>query len=715
MCRTPAARVLVLLVFLILGACRSEPSAVVDIDVLDLIRPNLLPGDPAVIDFGSPESESFLAAGWSPPDRTSEGDSVAWIDGPSAELRLSLGVSVNRTMVIRAAAPGGGRRTVLQLRLNRRLLPSVRLSPQMSEHTVEIPARLQLRGENRLTLAAGSRRVPIGRAPKPIVAVDLIRWRGSEDQRPSVAIENDSLHLLPPTDIRFYLRLPSEPMLAFTAEGKSAESNLAVHVGAPDRSAQVLRPATRNGMQSIDLRDYSGQLAEIRLEAGGGAPMRLSNLHVAGRLTREKPPLDAAAARGANVLLYVIDTLRADHLGCYGYSRPTSPHIDGFAGGATLFESAVAQSSWTRPAVGALLTGMNPPSHWAMSLRDSLRPDAPTLAQALQTGGYRTAAFVTNFNVSNRWGFDRGFDEFRYLPEDERSAGVHVAADLVNREALDWLRRHRQANAAQPFFMWMHVTDPHAPYNPVEPFAARFRRLAATRELKFGQLRDHPERAKADDVVQLIDAYDAEIAFVDHAFGELLKEIERLGLSEDTVVVLTSDHGEEFLDHGGFEHGRTLYQEQLHVPFILRMPQGAGQGARVASLVRQIDLMPTLLQLLDLPVPASLDGRSLLEGGEPSSGAFAQTSLGYHETRAFVTDQWKVIVNNHKNRPPEEAYCLTADPKEKDDRAAVEALRVGYARQAISIAAAPGTTRPQAAATLDPATEERLRALGYVD
>jgi arylsulfatase A-like enzyme len=702
-------------VVLILGACRSEPPAVVDIDLLQQIRPNLLPGGPAVIDFGNPESESFLAVGWSTPDRTPEGESVAWIDGPSAEIRLGFGASVARTMVIRAAAPGGGRRTVLQLRLNRRLLPSVRLSPQMSEHVVEIPARLQVRGENVLTLAAGSRRAPVGRTPKRIVAVDFIRWRGSEDDQPSVAIEGDSLRLLPPTDVRFYLRVPHEPMLTFTVEEKSTKADVAVHVRTPDDAGQVLQPQGKNGRREIDLRDSAGQLAEIRLEARGSGPVRLHNLRVAGRLQMEKSPIDSSAALGANVLLYVVDTLRADHLGCYGYSRSTSPQIDKFAAGATVFEAAVAQSSWTRPAVGALLTGMNPPSHWAMSLRDSLRPDAPTLAQSLQASGYRTAAFVTNFNVSNRWGFDRGFDEFHYLPEDERSASVHVGADVVNREALAWLQRHRRANAAQPFFLWMHATDPHAPYNPAEPFAGRFRRLAANREVKFGQLRDHPERAKADDVVQLIDSYDAEVAFVDQAFGELLKEIERLGLSEDTVIVLTSDHGEEFLEHGGFEHGRTLYQEQLHVPLILRLPQGAGQGVRVASLVRQIDLMPTLLQLLGVPAPAGLEGRSLLEGGEQAPGAFAQTSLGYHESRAFVTDGWKVIVNNHKNRPAEEAYHLTADPQEADDRASAESVRVGYARQAISIAAAPGTTRPQPAATLDAATEERLRALGYVD
>jgi arylsulfatase A-like enzyme len=710
------ARALVLLAAF--SGCRSEPSAVVDIKLIELIRPQVLIGVPATIDLGTPAAAPFLSLGWSEPDRTPAGETVAWLVGPSADLRLAFDSSADRTMIIRAAAPGGRRQTVLQLRLNHRPLGSVQLTPQMSEHAVELPARLQGHGENILTLAAGSRRAPAGREPKRIVAVDAIRWP-AEKRSPRISLEKNGLSLLPPAESRFYLRVPDEAKLAFTAANVSPETSLSARIQVADGGEQALLLRAEAGPQAVDLHAFAGQLAEIRLAShGSGPPVLLQHPHVSGRARAENAPLAGVTAPRANVVLYIVDTLRADHLGCYGYARPTSPRIDAFAAGATLFESMIAQSSWTRPAVASLMTGLNPPSHWALSLRDSLRPDVPTLAQSLQSSGYRTAAFVTNFNVSNRWGFDRGFDDFRYLPEDERSANVHVGADVLNREALDWLRRHRAAKPSQPFFLWMHATDPHTPYVPPEPLARRFRRLPApTRVAKIGELRDHPDRITADDAVQLVDGYDAEIAFVDHAFGELLSEIESLGLADDTVIILTADHGEEFLDHGGLEHGRTLYQEQLNVPFIMRVARAPGAGARISTLVRQIDLMPTLLQLLSVPTPPGLEGRSLIETNAGAEGAFAQTSLGYRETRAFVSDGWKVIEDERNDRHPGQAYDLVRDPKEQDDRASSQSVRLGYARQEIAAIAvgAPGSRLLKPAATLDAATEERLRSLGYAD
>jgi arylsulfatase A-like enzyme len=419
------------------------------------------------------------------------------------------------------------------------------------------------------------------------------------------------------------------------------------------------------------------------------------------------------------VLLYVIDTLRADHLGCYGYSRATSPNIDALSDGGILFTRMVAQSSWTRPATASILTGLDPLAHGASTLSARIRPQVVTLADLLHARGYHTAAFVTNVNVRGEMGFRRGFDEYVYLPEDHERPTVHLPADELNAHVFRWLEERRPT----PFFLYVHASDPHAPYHPPAAIAARFLPtdglppIAGEHDPLRLLLADRTARTE-ENLSYLRALYDGEIAFTDEAFGALRGKLRELGLEAGTLVAVTADHGEEFLDHGGFEHGRTLYGELLRVPFILRLPRGERGGQQIERLARQVDVVPTLLAALGLPARGELPGSDLLASDGPEPEAFSHTGLGSAEIMALTTTGWKVIHRADRQHDTFEIYDLREDPAERRDLAASRPVLLGYGRQAL-VRRAVDVPRPaygveDQAAIIDSDTARRLRALGYV-
>jgi len=460
------------------------------------------------------------------------------------------------------------------------------------------------------------------------------------------------------------------------------------------------------------------------LKNEGRGTLQLREPRVVGRAPSVKTTkrLEGTRRSRPNVILYLIDTLRADHLGTYGYPLPTSPNIDALAADSFRFTRAVAQASWTRPATASILTGLYPYTHGAVTLHDALRPDATTLAELLRAQGYQTAAVVTNVNVGGGFGFDRGFDQFTYLPEDEARPTLHVSSDAVNDVVFPWLQTHGQ----KPFLLYIHVSDPHAPYAPPQGFAEKFRPAGLSSPLASSpqavrKLMEEPALITPDNLRYLQSLYDGEIAFTDQNFGNLLSQLQQLGLYERSIIVLTADHGEEFHDHGGFEHGRTLYAEQLEVPLLIRLP-GADHGTRqVACQVRQIDVLPTLLDLLGIAVPAAVEGGSLvpaLEGGCGMEEAFAQTSLAERaERRALITKEWKMLEALGSRNPGPELYDLASDPHEQHNLAEQRPVLLGYARQSLRqwamraarVSASGGKPPP----TVGAETMERLRALGY--
>lgn len=424
-----------------------------------------------------------------------------------------------------------------------------------------------------------------------------------------------------------------------------------------------------------------------------------------------------------DVLVYLVDALRADHMGLYGYERDTSPNLDAFAEDAVVFRRGVANSAWTRSAVASLFTGLYPESHGVLGRDDALSPDARTLALLLSESGYATAAVVTNGNVSRGYGFPIGFDTWVQLRE-ERSETIHRYSDKVNEEVFDWLD---DRDPRKPFFLYAHTTDPHEPYTPPQPYRRRFAPGVAPgskhRPIRIAELLE--ERPDFDLEAlnrDFIDLYDAEIAFNDAQFGRLVEQLRSAGLYEDMLIVVLADHGEEFLDHGGWAHGKTLFGEQIDIPLIVKFPGNWAAGTRVDALAEQVDVVPTILDVLGLEVPAEVQGNSML--GAPLAGEFgpvgmamAHLSLDGRRTAALMTDRWKLIRRLPSLRQTWglELYDLFEDPGEQVDLSSERPILLGYLRYLLE-QFERGRTEILTAGqgNPDPELVERLRELGYL-
>ncbi|MEJ2085344.1 MAG: sulfatase [Acidobacteriota bacterium] len=408
-----------------------------------------------------------------------------------------------------------------------------------------------------------------------------------------------------------------------------------------------------------------------------------------------------------NVLVYLIDTLRSDRLGCYGYSRDVSPNIDAFATEATLFEQVVSQSSWTKASVASMFTGVWPPAHGATGWKHILPEGFDTLAEILSAAGYQTVAFSGNPNVVEAYGMGQGFDEFH--------RELKRTSEDFNRMAFEWFDRR---DPERPFFLYLHTMDPHAPYEPPEPYRER---LAPDADRMPGWQPSWKWPLEA--LPFLSNLYDAEVAFNDASFGALLDELRERDLYRNTLIVLVSDHGEEFKEHGRWRHGATLYAESLEVPMIVRLP-GQSEGSRVATPVQQVDLMPTVLGALGLEVPEVVQGRNLLAAAAETGGEarempriFSHLKLGKSPLFYSLMDgNWKLIRTESEDGVRVELFNWREDPGETQNLAEDYPVRAAWMLQTIQerlAASEPPTTREDE--TVDPELEESLEALGYLE
>ena len=417
---------------------------------------------------------------------------------------------------------------------------------------------------------------------------------------------------------------------------------------------------------------------------------------------RNGPPAPAP-----NVILISIDTLRSDHLGCYGHDRPTSPNIDRLAAAGTLFENAFSPTAWTLPGHASMFSGLAPRRHGATIARTAIREDVPLLAEILAARGYSTAAVVNAPFMQAKFGFDRGFESFRYIPKLE--VARHQQAVL---EAL-------RGESERPFFHFLHYMSVHDPYTPEEPynrFVGEYEQpigVDGERLLKLWRAMDRGEATLNDDEVRFLnDLYAGGVLSVDARIGELLDALQELELAESTIVILTSDHGEEFMEHGSIVHTKTLYDELLEVPLILRGP-GVPEGSRVQSMAALIDILPTVLGLGGFDIPEGLDGIDLAplwrDDAVPERLLEIETSWidGTRAKRGIRTPTRKLIVNVESDG--REFYDLVDDPGETTNL-----YPHPEAEELEQVLASLREQQPGGPVELDPQDIEALRALGYM-
>lgn len=452
-----------------------------------------------------------------------------------------------------------------------------------------------------------------------------------------------------------------------------------------------------------------------------------------------------AAGPRPNIVFILVDTLRADRLGCYGHPGGLSPMIDELAREGVLLERTIATSSWTLPSVASYFCGYYPTVHKVTSYSEALRAaqgpagavryfgdQFTTLTEVLQANGYATAGFSANPFITPKFGFAQGFEHF-----DASFAANETLGNVVNQAALEWLK---QRDKSKPFFLYLHYMDVHDPYKAsdkyVEPLVTAVEQMPDKTPLTEAEMKRHknyfsksaaayrssPRHTRLFRYADYWRArYDAGVPQVDQYLSELRDELSEMGLWDGAYVIVTADHGESLGEHTWWAHGLSAHQDQLHVPLILRWPGKLPAGRRLTQTVRLFDIMPTLLAQLQIADPADLQARSFLASitGEqtllpPALGEAVKKRPG---EKAFVLGKWKLLAYTDEQRY--ELYDLDADPTEQHDLAARHPRRVTELKRLLerqieeNDALGAGVEVREAA--MSQAELERLRLLGYID
>lgn len=452
-----------------------------------------------------------------------------------------------------------------------------------------------------------------------------------------------------------------------------------------------------------------------------------------------------------SVLLILLDALRADACSIYGYHRPTTPNLDALAAEGALLTRAYAPASYTVTSISSLMTGLHPPRHGVHGLYDRLDRECTTLAELFQTAGYSTAAITASPVVSGQYGLRQGFEqltEIYNLPEvrarydlKDNEVFYHVQArDFLELAVrfLDDLPKVDGPDGEEPFFLYLHYLQPHTPYAPPEPFAGRFTdpaydgpidgEVSTVRSINGGGL--HPAKK---DFEHLRALYDENLAYVDDEVGKLVSDLKRRGLYDDLLIVVLSDHGEAFGEHQYCGHNYTVYEEMVHIPWYWKFPAGAAAaGGQSDALVELVDLLPTLVEMLELPDPGEVDGVSLapLLRGATDGDREGAADTGKVKDYAFFRTihekpEWGICDGRYKliwssengtsrlfdldsSEGEERDLLLAADPSPET------ISRADTLHDWLFTELARGSS-PGQAAELDEDTRARLKALGYIN
>jgi arylsulfatase A-like enzyme len=452
-----------------------------------------------------------------------------------------------------------------------------------------------------------------------------------------------------------------------------------------------------------------------------------------------------ACSERPNIILVSIDTLRADHVGCYGYAKATSPNIDRIAGEGALFETVIADSSWTLPAHMSMLTGLTSMVHGVQHEGLGLDPKRRTLAQILQGAGYRTIGIYSAPYLHPLFGFDRGFDSYESVvdwkafddaslsladPNFEQKLLLHQQeiashAEITSPKIVERAKQRIAEHRGQPFFLFLHFFDVHADYIPPDedwrPFDPDYtgtidgRRFSENSAFRAGM-----DRRDYDHVLAL---YDGEIHYVDRHLQMFLARLHELDLDRNTLLVITADHGEEFLEHGYKSHRYTLFEEVLDVPLIFRFPGVIEGRRRFPQLVRQIDIMPTILSLVGIRPPPEVMGRDLgplLRGEKGTLEELPAVSRlmwpGAFYASAIRIRNEKYLAIHRVGAPPSplpwrpEELGTTLDPKLLSAKDALERFTAGERAALDRLERSPDTR-----VDLPSDLKDQLRSLGYVE
>lgn len=716
----------------LLAGCESENTPLYDFAV------NLSQGElqyeRGLVDFGTAAARKHLSSGWFI-DEEADGETFVWSEGQSSTLEFFLARPRPLSISFRCAWFGPGEHQEMTVYLNGQHVALVTLQPGWQDYRLSLPANGLQAGSNRLQFDYAHTWVPAESDPESpdrrelAVLWDQLRFDDSENPeppRPSVSTDGGVLKI--PLDARldYYLRIPEGGSLAFDSLRfpRNVDASLTVELETDAMGARTVGTFRGSqGRQSLAFGNTSPLISRLSFlvtaESGqntSGSWIELAGLRLmpttAASRDRDQPGQRYTTSRRPPILIYLIDALRSDHLGCYGYERDTSPNIDRFADDSVLFLRNIAQSSWTKASVASMFTGLTPLLHGVQDRADALPEEAETLAEILRASGYRTAAFLANGWVSDDFSMMQGF-EHRHFVNGQRSSRLHDAY-------FAWLE---EQGSLGPFFAYIHTVDPHGPYDPPANYRERFASVEMDADVGSSQsLLDlhSAELEPGQKLIQnLLALYDAEIAFNDEHFGQLISALKQQGIYDEALIILTSDHGEEFFEHGKLQHGVNLYSEVLNTPLIIKFPKGFGASGIVSSPTQHVDLLPTVLDLLGLVIPPEVEGWSLLpllEQDPPWREVFSDLDLDGNRVESVYAHPWQLIRSDSENGEQGrfELYDHSHRSKDERERSSQAPIVALYLRKALDRHKENPFRLPAREVAIDEVMERRLKALGYL-
>jgi len=695
------------------------------------------------VDFGTPAQSKYTVGDWRSGwvGKGVDGDTTYAHVGMRGRVYFEADRPAPLVARIRLRAHGT---QALTPYLNNKQLKSIHLGKGdgFVDYDIDLPEENVQAGENYLLVTFGGT-VPID-GQDVSVAVDSI-WirKQSESSKTARAPAYDSLvaivrlgdeerqaiALSRKSTLRYHVLVPANGSLGFgvgvEGEGDAPFSIAVTADGQP--TTQVLTGMASGAWtdHKVDLSRFAGETVRVDLSAEGQGTGRLA-WNSPRILVPAVPERNLEPAK--NVVVVVIDTLRADKLRPFNpQTRVKTPAIDQFASDGAVFELAQAPENWTKPSVASILTGLHPQTHQQKTGDAALPSSAELLSEHLQGEGFATGGFIANGYVSDRFGFDQGWDDYtNYIREEKSTEAKDVFDDAGN-----WIEAHKDGR----FFAYIQTIDPHVPYDPPGKYLQMYDPSEYAGQIKPRMTGDLLEKAKrnppqvvfdASDKSRLEALHDGEITKHDHFFGAFLERLSALGLANDTLIVVTSDHGEEFDDHGSWGHGHSVYQELLHVPLMFRLPNRVPAGTKVGEAVSTLDISATVTDLLGVPAMAHNEGHALVGlmlGEAPSRPAVAFSDF-QDDRRVITTGRWKLILRGNLTST---MFDLVADPLEKNQLDA-SAFPIGrrYSRMLLgqflgasdrgdwlSADQKGGTQLERENAEMDDTIRDQLRALGY--
>jgi choline-sulfatase len=634
-------------------------------------------------------------------------------------------------------------------------------SDDWEEHRVDAPADAVVQGENYLKLIYKTAEEQVGGAPASF-ALDYVRvlhdpadekgvfdpphlsalrqhYKVGQEEKPSIIVPT-------PTTLSYYVDVPPSASLCLSAAvaqtpggDKKPTARLSVRAtpvngGGPTELLEKKYADTSWHDEMMDLGPLAGQLVRLDIATDGDSGGRL----VLGRpALRTKPPkIEGGDKKVKNVVVVMIDTLRADKLTAYSKTRVRTPAFDKFVKESTLFERCQAPSNWTKPSCATILTGLYPDTHKTRGHGSRLPASVKMASEMFAGAGFATGAFIANGYLAAEFGFDRGWTKYvNFIRENRQTEAEHVY-----KESLDFVA----ASKDKPFFAYVQTIDPHVPYDPPAEDLKLYDAQAYSGPVSArstGNLLEEFKRKKvtleARDRRRLEALYDGEVTYHDRHFGHFLDGLNKQGVLDDTIIVVCSDHGEEFFEHESVGHGHTLHQELLHVPLVMRAPGLVPGGRRLTKSVGLGDILPTVLAASGVEIPTPLEGRDLIPAcnGALDDPLDASFSSFYSEADERNLS-WCVRKNDFKLRMKGPAvtyvYHLGDDPRERVDvdvkyPLALRALRISLgqfigapdkAKWTDGDIAMASVSKPKAGKADEAEVPEdlkaQLRALGYM-